>query len=140
VLGPGAGDRSTHRFMDRLRVGALEAFGEDLSERRICGDNAFAVDFYFAEEATIVEVALGLAYPNTEFEKDVLKALMAQEEGHVVNRLVFISRAGAEKKCSQPGRMAVRNWAKQRHDLDIEVYDLPGEPRQRTRKPSNTSA
>ena len=134
VLGPGKGDRSTNRFMALLRQRARDAFGRDFSERKICGDNAFAVDFYFPLEATVVEVALGLPNPNTEFEKDVLKALMAREAGHDVRRLVFISRAGAEKKCDQPGRSAVRVWAGRHHDLLIEVHDLPGEPRPRTRE------
>lgn len=134
VLGPGDGDRSTQRFMARLRERALEAFGADHSEKRICGDNSFAVDFYFPEEGTVVEVALGLPNPNTEFEKDVLKALMAKEGGHEIERLVFISRAGAERKCDQPGRAAVRAWVEEKHGLLIEVHDLPGEPRKRSRK------
>ena len=29
-------------------------------ERKICGETSYAVDFYFPDEATIVEVALGL--------------------------------------------------------------------------------
>ncbi len=134
VSGPGAGDRSTHRFMQALRKKAEEAFSEDFSEKKICGDNHFAVDFYLSSEATVIEVALGLPNPNTEFEKDILKALMAKEAGNDVRRLVFISRAGAAKKCEQPGRLAVRAWAKDKHALLIEVHDLPGKPRQRTRK------
>jgi hypothetical protein len=134
VLGPGAGDRSTQRFMEQLRERAREVFGADYSEKKICGDNALAVDFYFPDAATVVEVALGLPNPNTEFEKDVLKALMAKEGGYEVDRLVFISRAGAERKCAQPGRAAMRAWAAEKHDLSVEVYDLPGEPRKRVRK------
>ncbi len=78
VRGPGAGDQSTQAFMRQLRAEVLDSLGQDFTEKKICGDNAFAVDFYFPDEATIVEVALGLPNPNTEFEKDVLKALMAQ--------------------------------------------------------------
>lgn len=133
VLGPGAGDRSTHRFMTKLRERAAKQFGCDYSERRICGENSLAVDFYFPEEETIVEVALGLPNPATEYEKDVLKAIMAQETGQVVRKLIFISRAGGEKKCSQPGRKAVKLWAKAKHGLTIEVYDLPGVARVRKR-------
>lgn len=78
-----------------------------------------------------VEVALGLPNPLSEFEKDVLKALIAQENGSEVQRLFFISRAGAQKKCSQPGRSAVINWALENHGLQSEVHDLGGEPRRR---------
>lgn len=134
VRGAGAGDHATMSFMKSLRAAALERFGVDYSEKKICGDNSFAVDFYIPDEATIVEVALGLPNPACEFEKDILKAIMAQDRGTRVSRLVFISRAGAAKKCNQPGRTAVRAWAKASHNLDIEVHELGGEPRVRKRK------
>lgn len=133
VLGPGRGDRATNEFMRELRNRAVEVFETDYSEKRICGENALAVDFYIPEEATIIEVALGLPNPASEFEKDILKAIMAQERGASVSRLVFISRAGASKKCDQPGRSAIRAWALSIHQLAVEIHDLPGDPRMRRR-------
>jgi hypothetical protein len=118
VRGPGTGDRLTLSFMRELRSRAESAFGEDFSEKKICGETAFAVDFYFPEEGAIVEVALGLPNPNTEFEKDILKAIIAQDYGHEVHRLVFISRPGGERKCSQPGRAAVIRWASEKHAVN----------------------
>ena len=135
VRGPGAGDRATHAFMGDLRERAKAAFGVDCAEQRICGETAFAPDYYFREEGTIVEVALGLPNPASEFEKDILKAIIAQDYGYPVRRLVFISRAGAAKKCSQPGRSAFIRWAKTKHQIDIEVCELGGEPRRRHRAP-----
>lgn len=134
VRGPGAGDHATQRFMRHLRDRAREAFGVDYSERKLCGETSLAVDFYFPDEATIVEVALGLPNPASEFEKDILKALMARDFGHGVRRLFFISRAGAIKKCSQPGRSAVKQWASAKHQLVVEVHELGGEPRRRRRR------
>jgi hypothetical protein len=134
ALGAGAGDHRTNKFMRELRKVAAAEFGEDFSERKICGDTAQAVDFYFPSEATIVEVALGLPNPQTEFEKDVLKAVMAQEMGNPVRRLVFISRPGAAKKCAQPGRSGVVRWAASKHGLTVEVLELEGEPRKRKRR------
>lgn len=133
VRGPGDGDRATQRFMTELRELAHAMFGQDFSEKKICGENAFAVDFYFAEEETIVEVALGLPNPASEFEKDILKAIIAQDQGQRVRRLVFISRAGAMRKCAQPGRYAVQEWARARHGLSVEIQELAGEPRRRHR-------
>lgn len=134
VKGAGDGDHATNEFMKTLRRRLIEEFGDDFSEKRICGENSFAVDFYIPEEESIVEVALGLPNPASEFEKDILKAIMAQECGTPVRRLVFISRPGAIKKCNQPGRSAIRAWAQTSHNLEIEVHDLPGEPRVRLRK------
>ena len=112
VRGPGDGDRATHAFMRDLRERAVAAFGRDYAEQKICGETAFAADFYFPEEATVVEVALGLPNPASEFEKDILKAIVAQDYDYTVRRLFFISRAGAVKKCAQPGRTALIAWAK----------------------------
>ncbi len=137
VLGPGAGDKATHAFMRELRQKAIQALGEDHSERKLCGETSLAADFYLQSEGTIVEVAMGLANPATEFEKDILKAIMAQECGFDVRRLVFICRAGGEKKCRQPGRAAMRLWAESKHGLSIEVHDLHGVPRTRKRRSKN---
>jgi len=133
VLGPGAGDNATNAFMRELQERAMSTFGDDYCERRMCGDTSQAVDFYFPEEGTIVEVALGLPTPASEFEKDILKAIMAQESGHLVHRLFFISRSGAVKTCNQPGRVAVKEWARAKHELVIEVHELGGKPRTRRR-------
>lgn len=135
VLGPGAGDRRTQKFMRELRDQAAREFGTDYAERKVCGETSLAVDFYFPDEATIVEVALGLPNPGSEFEKDVLKAVMAQELGNNVRRLLFISRPGALKKCAQPGRTAVIQWALSKHQLQIEILELDGQPRARKRVP-----
>lgn len=134
VLGPGAGDHATKNFMAKLRARAIERFGADHSEKKICGETSQAVDFYFPLEATVVEVALGLPNPASEFEKDILKTIMAQECGHDIRRLFFISRPGAVKKCAQPGRSAFTSWAIAKHRLKIEVHELDGEPRLRQRR------
>jgi hypothetical protein len=134
VLGPGAGDHATNAFMQKLRTRAAAAFGQDYSEQKICGATDFAVDFFFPDEQTIVEVALGLPNPQSEYEKDILKAIMAQDAGYTVKVLLFISRAGAAKKCEQPGRAAVRDWALKKHRLQVEVYDLEGSPRKRPKR------
>ena len=134
VRGPGEGDAHTLGFMRALRQAVEREIGPGTHEQRICGETSFKVDFYFRDESTIVEVALGLPNPNTEFEKDILKAIIAQDLGYPVRRLLLISRPGAAAKCSQPGRMAVRKLVEQKHGLTVDVTDLPGEPRVRVRR------
>lgn len=124
VKGAGSGDLDTNAFMADVRDRAIKVLGDDFSEKRICGDSHLAVDFYIPAEATIVEIALGLKHPNSEFEKDILKALMAQQEQNWVNRLVLIGKPGAVKQCSQPGRRAFMDWAKDKHNVVIDVYDI----------------
>lgn len=124
VKGPGAGDHATNAFMLKLRERARVEFGNDYAEQELCSANGFRVDYYFPSEATIVEVALGLPKPKTEFERDVLKCIMAKDAGHAVDRLVFFSKPGAQKKCSQPGRAAIAEWLQRNHGIVIEVFEL----------------
>jgi hypothetical protein len=130
VKGPSVGDHATAQFMKALRIRVHEVMGGDFSERKLIGGTDYAVDFYLEPERTVVEVALGLPNPSSEYEKDILKAIVARDYVDV-ERLVFISRAGGEKKCAQPGRTVIRRWASKHHKLQIEVFDLGGAPRKR---------
>lgn len=124
IAGPGAGDLRAIAFMQELRRRADDLFGQDLSEQQICGDNRLAVDFFFPEEATVIEVALGLRNPSSEFERDILKALLAQEAGYPVTRLVFLSKPGANRRRTQPGSRDIMAWAERNHNLRIEIREL----------------
>jgi hypothetical protein len=122
--GAGPGDLDTNEFMNQLRSRAARAFGEDLGERRICGDNKLAPDYYFPDEKTIVEIAMGLRNPSSEFERDILKAIMAQENGHPVERLLFLSKPGARARCSQPGLSAFKEWVGRAHKIIVEIHEF----------------
>ena len=114
--------------MKALGASVCAAIGEDCSEKRICGDNNLAVDFFLPDEQTIVEVALSLRNPGSEFERDILKALMAQGCRHPVKRLVFVAKPGALRRHSQPSTKAIVAWAKARHDLSVEIHELRKNP------------
>lgn len=124
ILGAGPGDRESNSFMRELRARAAQLFGSDHAEQRISGDNRLAVDFYFRDEAAVIEVALSLRNPQSEFERDILKALMAQEAGNGVDRLFFISKPGAQARFLQPSAQAIMSWARRNHNLAIEVHQL----------------
>lgn len=61
--------------MIELRSRAKQGFGQDYSEKKLCGDNNLAIDFYSPDEATAVELAGMLGAPNSEYEKDIFKCL-----------------------------------------------------------------
>ena len=128
IKGPGAGDRDTGRFMEALRVRAEATVAADHSEKQICGSNNLRVDFYFADEQAIVEVALGLRNPTSEFERDVLKAIIASASDSPVKQLVFISKPGAVKRLEQPGAKAIRDWAERTHGIRVDVRELLPSP------------
>ncbi len=122
--GPGLGNQSTNLFMIELRKRAQNKFGRSFSENRICGNTDFAVDFYFPEEATIVEVALSLNNPNREFEKDIIKAILAKKAGNAVKKLVFISKPGAIQRNDEPGPKAIASWVEEDYGIKVVIKEL----------------
>lgn len=130
IKGPGKGDRDTGAFMKELRARAKSTFGANYSEQCICGDTNLAVDFYFPDEATIVEVALGLRNPLSEYERDIFKALMAKENGAAISSLLFITKPGGIKRIRQPGAEAIASWVEEKHGITIDVIEL--EPKRTT--------
>jgi hypothetical protein len=124
IKGPSAGDHDTAAFLKELRYRAGVEFGFDYSERKVCGANNLCVDFYCPEDETIVEVALALRNPTSEYERDPLKALMAKETGYSVSRLLFVSKPGATKRLSQAGAAAMAAWAQRLHGLRVDLYEL----------------
>jgi len=122
--GAGKGDRDTNSFMAELRSRAEQLFGRDFSEKRICGDTNLAVDFFIPDEGTIIEVALSLRNPGSEFERDILKAIMAKEEGEQVRHLVFVSKPGAMRRHQQPSSIAMQTWVKKNYGIDVTIWEL----------------
>jgi hypothetical protein len=126
--GPGLGDKDTNAFVAELRRRAHATFGTDHAEQTICGASGLRVDYYFGEEATIVELAFLLKNSPSEFEKDILKAIMAHENGQPVTQLVFIAKPGALKSCNAPGRRSIIEWAARAHGLTISIFELTPRP------------
>ncbi len=124
IKGAGHGDRDTSEFMRELRREIEAQLPGAKAEQRICGKNSFAVDFFLPEQAAVVEVALSLRNSSTEFERDILKVLLAQDQGCNIKRLVFISKPGALKRLGEPAPAAIIEWAKRRHDLVVEIHEI----------------
>lgn len=124
AMGEGAGNLRSNAFMSELQDRAKSTFGHNYSEAKLCGDNKLAVDFYFPEEETVVEVAGMLSAPNSEYEKDIFKCLLAQEKGATIHRLVFIAKPGAAKVQNQPGRLAIAQFVLNHFNIQIIVEEL----------------
>ena len=125
-LGPGAGDHATQAYMTKLNARAFETFNEDYSQKHISGDNGLCVDFYFPDEATVIEIAMGLRNSSSEFERDILKAIMAQDAktNNLVTRLIFLTKPPGRVRTNSPSRRAIIAWAHQAHSLSIEVREF----------------
>jgi hypothetical protein len=123
-IGAGKGNLRSNTFMAALRIAANQVFGQDYSEAKLCGENKLAIDFYFPDEETAVEIAGMLGAPNSEYEKDIFKCLIAQDRGCKVTRLVLIGKPGAAKANSYPGRGAIAQFVRMRFGIEISVEEL----------------
>jgi hypothetical protein len=124
IKGPGTGDKANHDFMSTLRSRAKEAFRRDYAEKQISGDTKAAVDFYIPEEKTIIEVALNLRFPLSEFHKDIFKTLLARDKGKNVDHLVFVSKPGARKRHQEPFSQAIIHWVKKHYSINVTIEEL----------------
>jgi hypothetical protein len=124
--GPGVGDRFTADFLKRL--------GDCLVTRNIAAEPQFRVgqtvaysfDFYIPAERTVIEIALGAHNPSTEYEKDILKCLIARTNGIRVDHLVLLGRPGAKKRLSGPGPSSIARHALMHWNLLVDVLEIPG--------------
>ena len=124
IKGAGTGDRATNTFMKELRALARDCFGEDHSEHRVVDGAKFAVDYWFPDEGTIVEIALSLRNSQSEFHKDLFKALLAVDSGRKVKHIVFVSKPGAIKRHDEPASKAIRNWMKKYYGVETKIVEL----------------
>jgi len=124
IKGHGKGDHATAEFMRNIRKFAMDVFGHDYSEKKISGRTNFAVDFWFPDEMTIVEIALTLKNSSSEFHKDIFKALLAVDSGAEVRRLVFISKPGAIKRHNEPASLAITSWLQKKYGIETKIFEL----------------
>ena len=124
VKGPGKGDKANHVFMAELRKRVESQLGIDYSEKQISGEIKSAVDFFLPDEKTIVEIALTLKVPLSEFHKDIFKALLAKDEGVDIEKLVFISKPGAKKRHNEPASKTIMKWLNNNYSIEVEIFEL----------------
>ena len=122
LLKEGAIGRGHTAFRRELRSRAFAGFCQDYAEKPICGKDGPTVDYYF--DGTVVEVALDVRNTNGQFERGILKAMMAQGEGHPVHRLVFLAKAGAKARSRSSFRGSLLAWAEREYGLEVEIRDL----------------
>ncbi|MBU0676722.1 MAG: hypothetical protein KJ626_01275 [Verrucomicrobia bacterium] len=124
VKGPGKGDRAANSFMKELRQRALQRFQHDYSEKQLCEGVKAAVDFYIPEEHTVVEIAMSLRTPLSEFHKDIFKVLLAKDRGEDIRHLVFVSKPGAIKRHEAPASQAVIDWLEKNYSVTVTIEEF----------------
>jgi hypothetical protein len=125
TTGPGQGNIRANAFMKELKKRAKNALCEaHACEAKPCGNTDFAIDFYFPAEETAVEIAGMLGAPNSEYEKDIFKCLLAKSRGAKIKKLVLIGKQGSAKVSNQPGRRAIAQFVYEKFGIEVIIEEL----------------
>ncbi len=119
----------TKCFMKRLRKAVqsdptLQCRSEEPVLRGSPPMARLCFDFYIPPEQTAVEFALGAGV--REFEKDLLKAILAKDDGKPIHRLVLAVRRGKMPKMTVAARRAMVAYVGKRLGLQVHFRELTG--------------
>ncbi len=120
----GKGNDATNMYMNLVNNTAQKILGEDLSNKAICDRTDSCFDFYVPEDKTVLEIALSLRNPNTEYEKDIFKCIIARDAGLPIERLILLSKPGALIKHAEPYRQAVAEVTRLHFGIEVVVLEL----------------
>jgi sRNA-binding carbon storage regulator CsrA len=121
---PSEGNMETNNFMEILRREVKNKLHKDYSEQRFCEDIDSKVDFYIPDEKTIIEIALSVRNPLSEFHKDIFKALLAKDNGWKVKRLIFVAKNGAKRRHNSPLSRKVKDWLEKKHSIVVKIVEI----------------
>jgi len=125
--GPGkdAGNGVTNEFLRALDIAVSDNWPVKVRQQEpVAPGVKYSFDYFIPSEDTAVEIALSIRNIVTEFEKDIFKAILANESGKQVRRLVLIGKTGAVKRQNGTGPNAIKAWVKQRCNIQIDVMEL----------------
>jgi hypothetical protein len=125
--GPGkkAGNGVTSDFLRLLDNAVTDNLGSKVRQQEAVAPGVrYSFDYFIPSEDTAVEIALSLRNIVTEFEKDIFKAILANESGKRVKRLVLIGKEGSVKRQNGTGPKAIKAWVKKQCDTEIEAREL----------------
>lgn len=125
--GPGkaAGNGVTDEFLAALDREVAKRFSNVCRlQEPVAPGVKFTFDYFIPSEETAVEIALSLRNIVTEFEKDIFKAILANESGKSVRKLILIGKEGSVKRQNGTGPNAVKRWVRERCGIEIQVQEL----------------
>lgn len=120
----GSGDSYTREVVDHLKALVVEELGPGIVNQFLCKSNGPMVDFWIEEEQAIVEVEYSMWSSDPLLEKEVFKALLAQDAGRDVQQLILIGDPGSVRRWQAPTPRSIMNWVERTHGLHVQLWEL----------------
>lgn len=126
-VGPGkqAGNGVTNAFLNSPDTAVSDNWPTEVRrQEQVAPGVKYSFDYFIPSEETAVEIALSLRNIVTEFEKDIFKAILANEAGKKITKLVLIGKAGSVKRQSCTGPNAIKRWVEHNCGIVVQVKEL----------------
>jgi hypothetical protein len=126
-IGPGkeAGNGVTTAFLRSVDTAVADNWPTQVRLQEPAAPGVkYSFDYFIPAESTAVEIALSLRNFVTEFEKDIFKAILANEADKGITKLILIGKAGSVKRQNGTGPNAIKRWVQQNCGIKIEVREL----------------
>ncbi len=120
----GSGDSYTREVVNHLKSLVIEEFGVGVTNQFLSKANRQSVDFWLEDEQTIMEVEYGLWSSDPSLEKEIFKALLAQDAGKEVRHLILIGDPGSVRRWQAPTPRSVMHWVERHHHIRVQIWEL----------------
>lgn len=120
----GSGDSYTREVINCLKSRVIEELGAGVVNQFLSKANRQAVDFWLEEEQTIMSVEHILWSSEPSLEKEIFKALLAQDAGKDVRHLILIGDPGSIRRWQTPTPSSVMDWLGRKHGIHVQLWEL----------------
>jgi hypothetical protein len=120
----GAGSPYVNEVINHLKFLVVQEFGSGTVNQFLSEENRQAVDFWLADEQTIMEVEFDILSSPPVLEKEVFKALLAKDAGKDVRHLILIGDPGSVLLSQAPTPVSVIDWVERRHQIRVQIWEL----------------
>lgn len=124
----GAGPHFVNEVVNHIKSLVIHELGEHLVNQFLGNkDIGQPVDFWLADEQTIMEIEFDVISAPPVLEKEIFKALLANDAGYEVKNLILIGDPGSTLLAKTPRPKAIIDWVAQHHQIRVQVWELESE-------------
>lgn len=120
----GGGTPYINEVLNHLKLLVTQEFGADVVDRFLSEEAHQSVDFWLADEQTMVEMEFDIFSSPPILEKEIFKALLAKDAGKDVRRLVLIGDPGSVVLSRAPMALSIIDWVARHHRIEVQVWEL----------------
>jgi hypothetical protein len=120
----GGGPHYINEIINHLKLTVAREMGEKTIDQFLNNENRQAVDFWLEDEQTIMEIEFNIFSSPPILERTIFKALLAQDAGKDVRKLIVIADSGSGVLLKAPIPQSIINWVCKKYKISILIWEL----------------